>query len=126
MLTNSANSLTLCQLRQAWLCKKKTFSGPKELFLCALTSDKPGLAFRIYKNMYCRMPLVKSAWQAHCKNREYQILKRMPSMTTWVTCRTDRVMTRFLQAKNAKPKPVKGAPGENRAWARLRRPGAEL
>jgi len=47
-------------------------------------------------------------------------------MTTSVTCYTDRVMTRFLQAKkNAKPKPVKGAPGENRAFARLRRPGAE-
>ena len=44
-------------------------------------------------------------------------------MTACVTCYTDRVMTRFLQAKNAKPKPVKGAPGENRAWARLRRRG---
>ena len=48
----------------------------------------------------------------------------MPSMTTSVTCYTDRVMTRFLQAKNAKPKPVKGAPGKNRALARLLGPGS--
>ena len=38
-------------------------------------------------------------------------------MATSVTCYTDRVITRFLQTKNAKPKPVKGAPGENRALA---------
>ena len=35
---------------------------------------------------------------------------------TCVTCYTDRVMTRFIQAKNAKPKPVKGAPGRIEPW----------
>ena len=34
-----------------------------------------------------------------------------------VACYTDRVMTCFLQAKNAKPKPMNGAPRENRAVA---------
>jgi len=46
------------------------------------------------------MPLVKSAWQTHCKNRKYQIIKRMPSVTTSVTYYTDRVIIRSLQAKN--------------------------
>ena len=36
------------------------------------------------------MPLVKSAWQTHCKNKKYHILKRMPSITTSVTYYTVR------------------------------------
>ena len=78
--------------------------------LTARNSDKPGLAnkkkafFPGSIKSYFRMPLVKSAWQAHCKNRKYQIVKQMPSMTTSVTCYTDCVMTRFLQAKKPRPK----------------------
>ena len=44
----------------------------------------------------------------------------MPSTTTGVTWYTDRVTTPL------RPKAVKGAPGENRALARLRRTRAEL
>jgi len=80
-------------------------TGDQNVLFCALTarnSDKPGLAKKTNSRStksYFRMPLVKSAWQAHCKNRKYQIVKRMPSMTTSVTCYTDCVRTRFLQAK---------------------------
>ena len=61
---------------------------------------------------------------ARKENIKYE--KECSASTTSVTCYTDRVMTCFLQAKNAKPKPVKGAPGESRALARLLGPGSEL
>ena len=50
----------------------------------------------------------------------------MPSVTTSVTCYTDRVIIRFLQAKTAKPKPVKGAPGGESGLGTAAAPGAEL
>ena len=69
------------------------------------------------------MLLVKSAWQAHCKNRKYQIVKRMPSMTTSVTCYTDRVMTRFLQAKKRQAQACEGRAGGESSLGAAAAPG---
>ena len=66
----------------------------RQILKLVLTRDKPGLTKNSwfsgstkYYRLYCRMLLVKSF---HCKNRERQISKQVPSTTTGVTWYTDR------------------------------------